>query len=365
MLILVVKLLLFLFGMLLLGEEASTVLSVTSFLAALLLTSLNQYFGSRRFTCASSLGWFFISLFSPVFCPFLPLFCFDLSMQAQYRFSALILLPLIKNFTRLEISEVLFLILLILLALCMRYGLERIRCLSEESKHIRDNSTELTRMLTQKNKHLIEKQDYEIHLATLRERNRIAREIHDNVGHILSRSILQVGALQALNKEDSLSEKLTGLKDTLSGAMNSIRGSVHNLRDDAVDLYASFERMLDGETYEITFDYDVSDQIPVEVKYCLLTVLKEAMTNIAKHSDATCIHIAMQEHPAMYQLMIRDNGTQKPSLLPRDNGMGISNMQERAEALGGRFSVSWQDGFRIFITIPKQEELSDYEHNTR
>jgi signal transduction histidine kinase len=43
----------------------------------------------------------------------------------------------------------------------------------------------------------MEKQDYEIYLATLRERNRIAREIHDNVGHMLSRSILQIGALKA------------------------------------------------------------------------------------------------------------------------------------------------------------------------
>ena len=46
-------------------------------------------------------------------------------------------------------------------------------------------------MLTQKNKDLLEKQDYEIHVATLKERNRIAREIHDNVGHMLSRSLLQ------------------------------------------------------------------------------------------------------------------------------------------------------------------------------
>ena len=59
-------------------------------------------------------------------------------------------------------------------------------------------------MLQEKNKNLMEKQDYEIYLATLRERNRIAREIHDNVGHMPSRSILQMGALITIHKEEPL-----------------------------------------------------------------------------------------------------------------------------------------------------------------
>ena len=57
----------------------------------------------------------------------------------------------------------------------------------------------------------MEKQDYEIYLATLRERNRIAREIHDNVGHMLSRSILQMGALITIHKEEPLHGQLAGV----------------------------------------------------------------------------------------------------------------------------------------------------------
>ena len=66
-------------------------------------------------------------------------------------------------------------------------------------------------MLQEKNKNLMEKQDYEIYLATLRERNRIAREIHDNVGHMLSRSILQMGALITIHKEEPLHGQLAGV----------------------------------------------------------------------------------------------------------------------------------------------------------
>ena len=64
------------------------------------------------------------------------------------------------------------------------------QALYQDFHQIRDDSEEHTLLLSEKNKALLEKQDYEIYAATLRERNRIAREIHDNVGHVLSRSIL-------------------------------------------------------------------------------------------------------------------------------------------------------------------------------
>lgn len=80
------------------------------------------------------------------------------------------------------------------------------------------------------------KQDYEIHLATLQERNRIAREIHDNVGHMLSRAILQMGALQTIHREEPLHGQLMQINDTLGEAMNSIRESVHDLHNESLDL---------------------------------------------------------------------------------------------------------------------------------
>ena len=58
------------------------------------------------------------------------------------------------------------------------------------------------------------RQDYEINLATLNERNRIARDIHDNVGHLLTRSILQIGALLTIYKDNTIKEGLNSIKDT-------------------------------------------------------------------------------------------------------------------------------------------------------
>ena len=70
-----------------------------------------------------------------------------------------------------------------------------------EIRRIKDDSEERTLLLAEKNKALQEKQNYEIYAATLRERNRIAREIHDNVGHLLSRTILLTGAAKTVNRD--------------------------------------------------------------------------------------------------------------------------------------------------------------------
>lgn len=76
----------------------------------------------------------------------------------------------------------------------------------------RDAGIEVKYLLELKNKDLIERQDYEIYLAKLKERNRISREIHDNVGHLLTRSILQLGAMLTINNNPNEKHMLEELK---------------------------------------------------------------------------------------------------------------------------------------------------------
>ncbi|HCX63580.1 MAG TPA: hypothetical protein DHN33_00015 [Eubacteriaceae bacterium] len=94
---------------------------------------------------------------------------------------------------------------------------------------------------------ILQKQDGEIRAAMLKERNRIAREIHDNVGHLLSSALLQVGALQAIASEQ---KELTSLKQTLDRAMDNIRESVHNLHDESVNLKMGAKGYLLKQKYE-------------------------------------------------------------------------------------------------------------------
>ena len=85
--------------------------------------------------------------------------------------------------------------------------------LIDKSRRYRDDSTEINLLLKEKNKNLLINQNYEINNATLTERNRIAREIHDNVGHMLSRAIMITGAIKVVNKNENLTTQLITLKN--------------------------------------------------------------------------------------------------------------------------------------------------------
>lgn len=238
--------------------------------------------------------------------------------------------------------------------------------LTRNFRQSRDDSEEHALLLSEKNKALLEKQDYEIYAATLRERNRIAREIHDNVGHVLSRSILMTAACKTINKNEALDPLLGNLEESLNGAMNSIRSSVHDLHDDAVNLEDAIKGLVKDFSFcPVTLTYDMSRQVPREVKYSLISITKEGLSNVMRHSNADSVNILLREHPALYQLCIEDNGT-LGSKIPDiqtdadsnkmetvSGGMGLSNIRDRVKALGGTVQITQEKGFRIFVTIPK------------
>lgn len=259
--------------------------------------------------------------------------------------------------------------------------------LRQDFMKLRDDSTEKNILLEEKNHMLVEKQNYEIYTATLKERNRIAREIHDNVGHLLSRSILITGAAKAVSSSEAVSPLLDSLDISLNQAMTSIRTSVHDLHDESVNLRESVEGLISEFQFcPVSLDYDMGLEIPREVKYCFISIVKEALSNMARHSNATSAYIVMREHPALYQLCIKDNGKipgsscisqssfenrTSDSFLgnPRhpqntgwydfstqNRGMGLSNIHDRLAPLHGTVQITTDHGFRIFITIPKEQE---------
>ena len=219
---------------------------------------------------------------------------------------------------------------------------------------LRDEVTEKNLQLSQQNMRLAEAQDNEIHLATLRERNRIAREIHDNVGHMLTRSLLQSGALLIINKDEELREPLSSLKETLDSAMTSIRQSVHDLHDDSIDLKKVISDSLESvsDRFAVRLDYDISESMSGSVKLCIAGVVKECISNAAKHSTGDRLTVILREHPVFYQLMVEDNGSCTEI---NDTGIGLKNMTERAENAGGRITFTPSpNGFRVFMTLPKK-----------
>ncbi len=222
----------------------------------------------------------------------------------------------------------------------------------------RDDSKELEEILQDKNRRLMAEQDQQVHLATLAERNRIAREIHDNVGHLLSRAILLLGAINTVNKDEKLEPQLRMLADTLDESMAKMRASVHDLHDDSIDLKKNFDDII-GElkTYTVNTDLDLDEAIPTNVKLSLIGILKEAVTNILKHSNGDSVSIIMQKNYSFCTLSITDNGTISDSIkekLTTENyeGIGLSNIKNRATSLGGDAYFYTDNGFTVFARLP-------------
>lgn len=293
-----------------------------------------------------------------------PVILYDTACFSGYPVLILFLISLTYHYLLNDLVLWFIMILGISIAYYLQYINSRYDKLITWSHNMRDDSTELNMLLAERNKSLLKKQDYEIYNATLKERNRIAREIHDNVGHMLSRSILLTGALKAINKDDNCSEPLNNLHDSLNQAMTSIRNSVHNLHDDSINLKETVEALVKDFAFcEIELTYDMGTDLPREIKYSFISIIKEGLNNIYKHSDSTYVSVTLREHPAMYQLIIADNGTTAKNkdfteyiknISKSDSGIGLTNIASRVNMLHGSLQIHTNKGFCIFVTIPKQ-----------
>ena len=168
--------------------------------------------------------------------------------------------------------------------------------------------------------------------------------------------------LYNVNKDDNCKEPLDNLHEALDQAMTSIRESVHNLHNESVNLQDSMEKIITNFNFcNINFTYDMGTDVPREIKLSFISIVKEGLNNIYKHSNATDASILLREHPAMYQLVIKDNGTTARNADAREyiletsgnSGIGINNISSRVSLLNGSLQIHTDNGFCIFITIPK------------
>ena len=249
-------------------------------------------------------------------------------------------------------------VLLMAFAIMLSYFTEQLLGYQMKLHSMRDASMEHDMLMEQMNHQLIEKQNAQIYNATLKERNRIAREIHDNVGHMITRSILQVGAIGVINTDERLKEPISDLKSTLDTAMDSMRKSVHDLYDESVDLRQALAKLKPKDSvFAFSLEYDCEDDVSRDVKYAFIAIAKEAVNNAVKHSNGDEIRIIVREHPAFYQLEIMDNGTsadERSLTGETGDGIGIKNIKERVAAIGGTMRIKADDGFMIFVTLMKK-----------
>ena len=318
----------------------------------------------------------FLYIFFPPIIVIYPVVMYDIVRSRNYIAAGLSLIFIINSFfsSKFDTYILLYIILATVISAVMcAYTQERLY-IKKEYRSLRDNTEEQNAKLRSRNAELQQARDTEVYNAQLSERNRIAREIHDNVGHTLSRAILQVGALLAIHKDEPVRDELEEVRKTLDDAMNNIRSSVHDLHDDSIDVKENINQMTAPlkEKYNVHAELDISENTPRPVKYAIIGITKEAISNIMKYSSSTDVDIRLNEHPSMYQLIIHDytpEEAKKETSTDRgrasynsknvkdkneiDYGMGLENIRGRVESVNGNLSITNDNGFRIFVTIPK------------
>lgn len=334
---------------------------VVPFIVAVTASALGSYFehrAARTVLFAVCIGF---GLVDGRFLFFLPLICFDLFEQKWQGLALLILLPLLYHGREIGLVLAIQIVLLVLLAWLIKNRSITLSGMRQTLINLRDANQEASLQLENKNRALLEKQDYEVNLATLHERNRIAREIHDNVGHQLTRAILFTGAMSSSSTDEQVRNNLMVLQNTLQESMDSIRTSLHDLHDQSIDLLAEIRSMIKDFSFcPVKLEYDLDHQPDKKCKYAFLAIIREALANMVRHSQATDASIVLREHPGFYQLVIRDNGRGETNLLKAgEHGIGLKNITERVASLGGLLNISGDNGFTIFITVPKDQEGSD------
>ncbi|MGL6343017.1 MAG: sensor histidine kinase [Waterburya sp.] len=203
--------------------------------------------------------------------------------------------------------------------------------------------------------------------AMLQERNRIAREIHDSLGHSLTAQNIQLAnALLYLRSNLERSESfLAEAKKLGSHALQDVRQSVATLRADPLQgkiLKVAIAELVKDLQYrtEINFHYqsDIPDFLTNEITSTVYRIVQEALTNMMKHSQATEVKISLKLLVNYLEVQVKDNGM---GFDPQENttGFGIQGMRERTTALRGKFNlVSFPGkGCQIILTIPLLNKL--------
>nr|WP_226835883.1 histidine kinase [Bifidobacterium leontopitheci] len=211
-----------------------------------------------------------------------------------------------------------------------------------------------------------------VRMATLAERSRIARDIHDNVGHLLTRAIMQAQAglaVAAATGDDTAARGFRTVGATLDDAMTMVRRSVHDMEDDSTDFIAQIDdaahslRSASGSARGIDVRLENTiDAAPAPVARCLATVIRESLANVAHHSRAREARVILRDFPEFWQLVVCDPGPAEAVQDDGDDGgvgapprgMGIADIESRVRTLDGTAHCGPYDGgWRVFVSIPK------------
>lgn len=268
-----------------------------------------------------------------------------------YRSDVRSILLAVRNILN-SLNILIFIIYMILLMRDQMSEKERILQLNEQLNHANEELQQANRQMEEYSKESVKN-------AQTRERNRLAREIHDTLGHTLTGIITGLDACVTLIDlaPEAVKEQLTVIADVARNGMTDVRRSVKALRPDALEkmeLEKALVQMMEESKRASNIEIDYCCTAPLthfnkDEEEIIYRIVQESITNAIRHGKADKILIAISMEYNVINIWIKDNGIGCTHI---EKGFGLHHMEERLSMLHGSLNCFDDNGFVLEASIP-------------
>lgn len=200
------------------------------------------------------------------------------------------------------------------------------------------------------NRALLRAQEEVAHLAKVAERERIARDLHDLLGHTLSVIVLKSELASRLAGSDTprAIQEIRDVERISRDALAQVRAAVRGYRSGGIEgEFAQARQALETAGIEVQAEVAPPPLAPAQ-ENAVAMALREGVTNVVRHAQATTCRLSVKQSGAFCELEIADNGRGGPV----EEGSGLRGMRERVEALGGAMERDSSRGTLLRIRVP-------------
>lgn len=196
-----------------------------------------------------------------------------------------------------------------------------------------------------------------VYTSQLQERNKIAQEIHDKLGHSISGSLMQLEAAKVIMDKDNSQSKviIQNTINVLREGMESIRATLKNIKPEAEQLGINKIKLIVDEfknKYKINASLYYSNDLD-KISYVEWKVIydniKETFTNVIKYSEAKNVKVTVEVLNTLIKVEIKDDGA---GCINITKGLGLSGIEERTTNLNGKVIFDGSNGFSVIILLP-------------
>jgi two-component system sensor histidine kinase DesK len=201
---------------------------------------------------------------------------------------------------------------------------------------------------------LMRKQEEVEHMATIAERERISRDLHDLLGHSLSLIALKAELARKLVHRDAAAcaREIGDIETSAREALAEVRAAVTGYRQSGLaHALANARASLAAAGVELDEQVERVDLAPA-TEHVLALALREAVTNVVRHAGARRCSLSLCAEEGSVVLRVFDDGDRLHSAAELRHGNGLSGMQERAAALGGKLALRVGAGLALELRVP-------------